>query len=60
VQLRFGTQVAVIIADSNLSDRDAHDGGDKVRGLFSDNVFVFEERHAAVQRLSVPVIPDGI
>jgi hypothetical protein len=44
VQLRFGTQVAVIIADSNLDDRDAHDGDDKVRGLFSDNVFVFEER----------------
>lgn len=42
VHLRFGTQVAATIADSNLSDRDADDGGDQVRGLFSDNVFVFE------------------
>lgn len=43
VHLQFGTQVAATIADSNLSDRDADNGGDQVRGLFSDNVFVFEE-----------------
>jgi hypothetical protein len=42
VHLRLGTQVAATIADSNLSDRDADDGDDQVRGLFSDNVFVFE------------------
>jgi hypothetical protein len=42
MHLRFGTQVAAIIADSNLSDRDADDGGDQIQGLFSDNVFVFE------------------
>jgi hypothetical protein len=42
MHLRFGTQVAATIADSNLSDRDADDGGDQIQGLFSDNVFVFE------------------
>lgn len=40
--MRFETPVAATIADSNLSDRDDDDGGDQVRGLFSDNVFVFE------------------
>jgi hypothetical protein len=39
LDLRFGTQVAATIADSNLSDRGADD---QIRSLFSDNVFVFE------------------
>jgi hypothetical protein len=49
MHLRFGPQVATTIADSNLSNRDA-DGGDYIRGLFSDKVFVFEgdERRVAV------------
>lgn len=37
-----GTQLAATIADSNLSGRDVGNGSDQVRGLFSDNVFVFE------------------
>jgi hypothetical protein len=41
VRLHFATQVAATIADSNLSDRDADNGDDEVRSLFSDNVFVF-------------------
>ena len=41
MHLRFGSQVGATIADSNLSNRDADDD-DYFRGLFSDNVFVFE------------------
>lgn len=42
VHLRCGPQPTATIADSNLSYRDADNGSDLVRGLFSDNVFVFE------------------
>lgn len=41
IQLHFGSQVGATIADSNLSNRDAGPG-EYFRGLFSDNVFVFE------------------
>jgi hypothetical protein len=38
----FESGTTMAIADSNLSDRDAADENEHVRGLFSDNVFVFE------------------
>jgi hypothetical protein len=41
VRVRFGSGVTATIADSNLSDRE-EDAKGKVKGLFSDNVFVFE------------------
>jgi hypothetical protein len=41
IHLHFGSQVTTAIADSNLSDRDPA-GDVLLRGLFSDNVFVFE------------------
>lgn len=41
VYLRFGPRISMIIADSDLSDRDAGDD-DRVLALFSDNVFVFK------------------
>lgn len=41
VYLRFGPRISVIIADSDLSDRDPGDE-DQVLALFSDNVFVFK------------------
>lgn len=42
MQQRFGSGVTLAIADSNLSDRDAAAEHEQIRGLFSDNVFVFE------------------
>ena len=42
MQLRFESWVTAAVADSNLSNRDAADEDEQVRGLFSDNVFVFE------------------
>jgi hypothetical protein len=42
MHLGFGSPATMAIADSNLSDRDAADEDEHVRGLFSDNVFVFE------------------
>jgi hypothetical protein len=54
VHLRFRTQIAATIADSNLSDRDADDGGDQVQGLFSGNVFVLKG-----DRGRVAVITEG-
>jgi hypothetical protein len=50
IHLRFGPLVTAIIADSNLSDRIPGEDDERVRGLFSDNVFVFEgdDRRIAV------------
>jgi hypothetical protein len=42
IHLRFGPRIGATIADSNLTDREAGNLGKYVRGLFSDNVFVFE------------------
>jgi hypothetical protein len=43
MNLGFGSQGTMAIADSDLSDRDAADENEHVRSLFSDNVFVFDE-----------------
>jgi len=42
VHLRFPAPVVVDPSDSNLTDRDADDDEKDVRGLFADNVFVFQ------------------
>ncbi len=41
--LRLGARLTATIADSNLTDREPNEDGQQVRGLFSDNVFVFED-----------------
>jgi hypothetical protein len=41
--LRLGARLTATIADSNLTDRDPDEDGQQIRGLFSDNVFVFED-----------------
>jgi hypothetical protein len=41
--LRLGARLTATIADSNLTDRDPDEDDQQIRGLFSDNVFVFED-----------------
>jgi hypothetical protein len=50
VHLQFGPGVTWTRGDTNLTDRDADDEDKDIRGLFADNVFVFEDggRRAAV------------
>jgi hypothetical protein len=42
VHLQLGPGVAWTRGDTNLTDRDAGDEDEDIRGLFADNVFVFE------------------
>jgi len=47
VYVRFGSTISVVLADSDLSDREPGDD-DRVLALFSDNVFVFKGGGAKV------------